>query len=70
MLSIQAFGRRDGVNSILKVLEKCIWILTAQLLSMANQPFSYDVTSGSEIKPCIKVDKPLVVYRFLGNVIK
>ena len=28
---------------------------------------SYDVTSGSEITPCIKIDKPLVVYRF-GNV--
>ena len=30
---------------------------------------SYDVASGSEITPCIKVDKPLVVYRFPGNVI-
>ena len=31
---------------------------------------SYDVASGSEIKPCIKIDKPLVVYRFSGNVMK
>ena len=30
---------------------------------------SYDITSGSEIKPCNKNDKPLVVYRFTGNVI-
>ena len=29
---------------------------------------SYDVMSGSEITPCIKIDKPLVVYRFTGNV--
>ena len=27
----------------------------------------YDVPSGSDIKPYIKKDKPLVVYRF-GNV--
>ena len=30
---------------------------------------SYDVASGSEITPCNKIDKPLVVYRFTGNVI-
>ena len=29
---------------------------------------SYDVTSGSEIAQCNKIDKPLVVYRFLGNI--
>ena len=29
---------------------------------------SYDVASGSEIKPCNKNDKPLVVYRFSGIV--
>ena len=29
---------------------------------------SYDVASGSEITPCNKIDKPLVVYRFSGNV--
>ena len=31
-------------------------------------PLSYDVASGSEITPCNKIDKPLVVYRFKGNV--
>ena len=31
---------------------------------------SYDVRSGSEITPCIKINKPLVVYRFWGNVMK
>ena len=29
---------------------------------------SYDVASGSEITPCNKIDKPLVVYRYTGNV--
>ena len=29
---------------------------------------SYDVSSGSEMMPCNKIYKPLVVYRFLGNV--
>ena len=29
---------------------------------------SYDVASGSEIKPCNKIDKPLVGYRLTGNV--
>ena len=31
---------------------------------------SYDVASGSEITPCNNIDKPLVVYRFTGNVIR
>ena len=29
---------------------------------------SYDVAPGSEITPCNKIDKPLVVYRLTGNV--
>ena len=29
---------------------------------------SYDATPWSEIMPCNKICKPLVVYRFLGNV--
>ena len=29
---------------------------------------SYDVASESEITPCNKICKPLVVYRFSGNV--
>ena len=32
-------------------------------------PFlSHDVTSESDITPCIKIDKPLVVYRFTGKL--
>ena len=30
---------------------------------------SYDVESESEITPCNEIDKPLVVYRFTGNVL-
>ena len=29
---------------------------------------SYEVGSRSDIKPCNKIDKPLVVYRFSGNI--
>ena len=31
---------------------------------------SYDVASVSEITPCNKIDKPLVVYRLSGTVMK
>ena len=35
---------------------------------LLNINLSHDVAAGSEIKPCNKIDKPLVVYRFSGNV--
>ena len=35
---------------------------------MHNFFLSFDVASGSEITPCNKIDKPLVVYRFTENV--
>ena len=31
---------------------------------------SYDVASGRKINTCIKIDKPQLVYRFLGNIMK
>ena len=34
-----------------------------------KQILSHDVASESEITPCNKICKPLVVYRFTGNVI-
>ena len=37
-------------------------------LFMIHTNLSYDVASGSEMTPCNKIDKPLVVYRFTGNV--
>ena len=36
--------------------------------NIENTDLSYDVASESEITPCNKIDKPLVVYRFTGNV--
>ena len=36
--------------------------------SISNTLLSYGVASGSEITPCNKICKPLVVYRFSGNV--
>ena len=37
---------------------------------MSNQYWSesHDVASENDITPCNKIDKPLVVYRFTGNV--
>ena len=35
-----------------------------------DKDLSYDVACRREIMPCIKIDKPLVVYRLLGNVMK
>ena len=31
---------------------------------------NYDVACGSELSPCNKIDKTLVVYRFSGNVMR
>ena len=35
---------------------------------IANIYLSYDVAPGSDVPPCNEIDKPLVVYRFSGNV--
>ena len=50
--------------TIVRILRSKIcftWPMTYRILS-------YDVTSGSEITPCNTICKPLVVYRFTGNV--
>ena len=39
-----------------------------QYWSEVNSVLSHDVASESDITPCNKIDKPLVVYRFTGNV--
>ena len=36
--------------------------------SLYKAHYHNDVESGSEIRPCNKINKPLVVYRFSGNV--
>ena len=38
-------------------------------LSIFYYFLSHDVASGSDITPCNRIDKPLVVHRFSGNVI-
>ena len=47
-------------------LDVSLYILRGNRLDF--EILSYDVGSGSEITPCNKIDKPLVVYRFMGNV--
>ena len=42
---------------------------TSKICHCSKYLLSYDAASGSEITPCNKIDKPLVVYRFTGNVI-
>ena len=46
------------------------WIKQHKLWSDVQEYIflSYNVASGSEKMPCNKICKPLVVYRFLGNV--
>ena len=48
------------------VLKRLIHI---HLISRQSETsLSYDVASENEITPCNKINKPLVVYRFTGNV--
>ena len=54
--SILVFSGRYHIISNASLVKNCI--------------LSYDVASGSEITPCNKMDKPLVVYRFSGKVMK
>ena len=42
-------------------LMKLIWLTPFKCTSSI---YHYDIASSSEITPCIKIDKPLVVYRF------
>ena len=42
--------------------------LTKQQIILFKSTLSYDVASGSKMAPCNKIDKPLVVYRFTGNI--
>ena len=51
-------------NAIFSIPSSCFKIVAA----IGKVQFSYDVASESEITPCNKIDKPLVVYRFTGNV--
>ena len=46
------------------VVEMLALLCTFSCYNYLNIYFSYDITSGSNMMPCIKIDKPLVVYRF------
>ena len=51
-------------------LTKAIDGVSTRMCDGANtRVYHYDVAFGSEITPCYKICKPLVVYRFTGNVI-
>ena len=50
-----------------EIVRICVWLWYFFHI-MFYCSLSYDVASGSEITPCNKIDKPLVVYRFTGNV--
>ena len=60
-----------GEFIVIYVLSNIKWVhlcIKALLATRLNSQLSYDVASESEITPCNKIDKPLVVYRFTGNV--
>ena len=55
----------------LKVVCVCVRVYTNRPIDevyVLDPCLPYDVASGSEVTPCNKIDKPLVVYRFTGNV--
>ena len=46
-----------------------VLICTPLSNNIAKYILSHDVAPGSDITPCNIIDKPLVVYRFSGNVV-
>ena len=68
---LNELGKRDkmrGLPSILSLFRNKFNKFNNTRARMLDSILSYDVASGSEITPCNKIDKPLVVYRFTGNV--
>ena len=45
-----------------------LWFSILNLKATKDKFLSHDVVSESDITPCNKICKPLVVYRFTGNV--
>ena len=62
------FNGEDLDHDLLKPVSCILIFFYLRLTCLHKSHLSYDVTSGSEITPCNKIDKPLVVYRFTGNV--
>ena len=54
--------KKNRIASLLCIFETIIDI------ALVYNNISYDAVPGSEIRPCIKIDKPLVDYRVSGNV--
>ena len=68
----QIYGPHLGPNC-LQVFSADDTIASRQRVNLPHAEYfylSHGVASGSEITPCIKIDKQLVVYRFSGNVMK
>ena len=72
----RTFGRTD-VKTVYPPQTKFAGVIIKKLGNRAHikikskvgeQYLSYDVKSGSEITPCTKIDDPLVVNRFWGNL--
>ena len=54
-------------------LKICTWILvhlTMGSTAICKNDFNHEFESESEITPCNKINKPVLVYRFTGNVMK
>ena len=74
LLGIKITGASNvdqGHSAYLKNMTSTITMqgVTLALINAAEKiTLSYDITSGSEIRPCNKIDKPLVVYRSSENV--
>ena len=57
-----------GLQCVIVVFPDYNHLFFYQCGNIYNTILSYDVASGSEITLCNKIDQPLVVYRFTGNV--
>ena len=58
-------------NNLLHPAWSCLYLYKYHVLLAEKRKLSYlsyDVAPGSEITLCNKINKPLVVYRFTGNV--
>ena len=56
------------IDVILNTIPSLAWTYVSDLgsnepIAVQNVYLSYDVASGSELTPCNKIDKPLVVYK-------
>ena len=74
-LMLSVYGITLGILYRFKIIPLPILTFNNLPTFVLKQYFSYifflsnDVASGSEITPCNKIGKPLVVYRFSGNVV-